>query len=98
MDIDFSSETLLSLSAAAKLLPGRPHPSTLHRWRLRGLRGVKLKTVLIGGRRFTSSEALSRFSVAVTAASSVDRLPLRTDSLTQKDAERAERELNDAGI
>jgi hypothetical protein len=42
MSVDFSPETLLSLTEAAALLPGRPHVSTLHRWRLRGVRGVKL--------------------------------------------------------
>ena len=40
------------------------HPidrSTCYRWRTRGCRGVKLETILIGGSRFTSLEALDRF-------------------------------------
>jgi len=48
--IDITTETLLSLLDAAKQLPGRPHVSTLYRWRIRGVRGVRLETVLVGGR------------------------------------------------
>ena len=63
MSIDFSSDELLSLQQASQILPGRPHISTLHRWRLRGVRGQKLVTVLIGGRRYTSRRALSEFAI-----------------------------------
>ena len=64
--IDPVTETLETLAEAARSLPSRPHPSTLHRWRLRGIRGVKLDTILIGGRRYTSREALQRFFAATT--------------------------------
>ena len=46
----------------------RVHPSTVHRWRLRGARGVKLEAILAGGTRYTSTEAIYRFFAAVTAA------------------------------
>lgn len=65
MSIDLSSETLLSLRDAAKSLPGRPHISTIFRWRRVGVRGVRLETCRIGGRRFTSVEALNRFLIAI---------------------------------
>lgn len=35
--------------------------STLHRWATNGVRGTVLETVRIGGRRFTSADALERF-------------------------------------
>lgn len=43
-----------------------PHIAQLHRWRLNGLlsRGgvrVKLESVMVGGRRYTSTEAVRRF-------------------------------------
>ncbi len=98
MDIEFSSETLLSLSAAAKLLPGRPHPSTLHRWRLRGIRGVKLQTWLIGGRRFTSHEALERFCAATTAAANGEPTPVRTPRQRERSIRQAEEDLARDGI
>ena len=65
--IDVNHERLLSLADACKEIPGRPHISTLHRWRLRGVRGHRLETVLIGGRRFTSAEAIQEFIAATTA-------------------------------
>ena len=68
--IVIQNETLI----AFKDLPGwcqqnlgrRISPSTLHRWRLRGCRGIKLETLLIGGTRTTSEEALQRFFSATT--------------------------------
>lgn len=77
MSIDINSESLLSLAEAAKTLPTRPSVSTLHRWRLRGVRGVTLETVLLGGRRLTSAEALGRFANAATAAAN-GPMPART--------------------
>ena len=70
--IDIQSETLLRLRKvpdwAEKNLGQRVHISTVHRWRLRGVRGVKLETVLIGGSRCTSEEALYRLFAESTAA------------------------------
>jgi hypothetical protein len=59
--IDSSKEDLKLLVHAAELVPGRPHVSTLVRWAMRGVRGRRLETVVIGGRRFTSVEAIRRF-------------------------------------
>jgi Protein of unknown function (DUF1580) len=48
---------------------GRPtHPSTLARWASRGLRGIRLETIKVGGRTCSSSEALQRFFAALTEA------------------------------
>jgi len=97
--VDLSTEHLLSLPEAASRLPGRPHISTLHRWRQRGVRGVKLETLLLGGRRYTSREALKRFAAATTAAGSVDRsTEERSTDERQQAIVRAERELDLAGI
>ncbi len=61
--IDIATETIVSLSAAAKKMLGRPHISTVHRWR-RGLSdGRQLETIKIGGKVFTSIEACQRFAV-----------------------------------
>jgi hypothetical protein len=50
-------------------LPGGPvNISTIHRWRHVGCRGVLLETVLRGGVRYTSKEAMQRFVHAVTEA------------------------------
>jgi hypothetical protein len=59
---------LLTIAEAARLLPGKPHPSTLWRWHTRGISGVRLRTVLCGGRRFVERSAINEFCAALTAA------------------------------
>ncbi len=71
--ISLQSETILPLSQAAKCLPGRsaagrpPHVATLYRWASRGICGVRLETLRLGGGLVTSAEALQRFAERVTA-------------------------------
>jgi hypothetical protein len=96
--IDFTNEDLLLFVEAARSLPGRPHISTLHRWRLRGVRGVRLESVLIGGRRYTSLQALELFFAATTAAADGEVAPVRTAKERKRAIERAENELLAAGI
>jgi hypothetical protein len=68
-------EKPLPLAEAARLLPKRPNPATLWRWRKKGVRGVRLQTVLIGGRRYVTRNALQQFIEAVTAAASASAEP-----------------------
>lgn len=80
MAIDIDSEELIHFNAAGKEFPKPPCHQTLHRWRLRGVRGVKLETILVGGLRYTSREAIRRFIVAQNAGSNpapVDMTPNR---------------------
>jgi hypothetical protein len=85
-------EELLSLSAAAVLLPNQPHVSTLWRWCLRGVKGVRLRTVFVGGRRYTTPayliEFISRLS-GPTAEAPQPAASLRAEQ-TARAAERAE--------
>ncbi len=83
MHIDLSRETAIPFSQAPKYIPGRPHLSTAHRWRLHGVRGVKLETFLCGGRRFTTAQAIERFIAQLNP-----HQPLRSSA---QDADRAER-------
>lgn len=87
----------LSMAQASHLLPGRPHLSTLHRWRLRGVRGVRLQTCLIGGRRYTTSEWLVEFIEGSTAAVAPET-PTAIEGRRESAILAAEKELNDAGI
>jgi hypothetical protein len=64
-------ENILSLSQARneldKVTGHRPDKATLCRWIKRGVGGVKLEAVRLGGRSiYTSTEALHRFIVART--------------------------------
>ncbi len=71
--IDPTTESLVSLTEAARLLPARrggkrPHVSSLYRWTKAGRRGVVLESIQVGGTRCTSKEALARFFEALTHA------------------------------
>jgi hypothetical protein len=91
-------ETLISLTEAARRLPGRPHASTLWRWHARGIKGVHLETLAIAGRRYTSTQALDRFVAATTYAATGQPTPLRTLRQRERDQVLAEKELRQAGI
>jgi hypothetical protein len=65
--IDISSEHLIAIRDVPKILPARGngkhiHISAVYRWLLRGVRGVRLETIRIGGTSYTSSEAVQRFA------------------------------------
>ncbi len=69
--IDLKTEKPLSLAQAARGVPptrqDKPvHVSTLTRWILRGVHGVRLEAARLGGRWVTSEEAICRFSAALT--------------------------------
>src|SRR5438094_291072 len=71
--IDPLTEEILTFAQATQRLPHlqreRPvHVSTLWRWAMQGLRGIKLDSLKIGGTRVTSAEALQRFIAALNAA------------------------------
>jgi hypothetical protein len=70
--ISFATERLLTMGEAARMLPRfrqgkRVDIATVFRWALRGVKGVKLETIQIGGRKCTSAQALQRFFEALTA-------------------------------
>ena len=93
-------EKPLTLAEAARLLPKRPNPATLWRWRTRGVRGVRLKTSLIGGRRYVTRAALQQFIEAVTAAASGNEkgfIEAKPEIKRQRPAETSRR-LRQAGL
>jgi hypothetical protein len=94
MTINIYDEQLVPMTHAAKLLPCRPHVSTLWRWRKIGVKGIRLETIAIGGTRFTSREALQRFADSITAA---HRTPEGSSTRRRKIAQ-ANAELDEAGI
>ena len=96
--IDIASETLLTIREAPASIPGRPHISTAWRWILRGVGGRKLETVLVGGRRYTSKEAIERFIEQGTAAANGEPVHTRTAKQRARAIAQAERELAAAGI
>ena len=93
MTIDPASETLIPLRSAPKHVPGRPHISTLWRWTRR--EPNPLAVVRVGGRVFTSIEAISRF---ISEGNPGNPSPTRTIDLRRREIERARRDLEAAGF
>jgi len=96
--IDTATEELFPFSDLHKYVPGRPHKSTGTRWIARGVRGIKLETVLVGGRRFCSREALHRFFAATTAAADGVALNCSTPAQRDRDLWETDLELDREGL
>jgi hypothetical protein len=98
MAICTETETLIPFNAAREAFPGgkRLALQTLHRWRLNGVRGTRLETILIGGSRFTSAEAIQRFIAEQNKVEAPE--PAITGKQRLKMAETANRLLAEAGI
>jgi hypothetical protein len=97
--IDLANETPITLAEAARTLPGGPvHVSTIHRWRLKGCRGVRLASFLRGGVRHTNREAIERFFDAVTAAADGEPITARTSKQRERKITAAERACERAGL
>lgn len=72
--IDISQETLVPIREVPRLLPPRPngkrvHISACYRWLSRGVKGIVLESVKIGGSTYTSREALQRFAEQLSPVS-----------------------------
>ena len=70
-----SKEYLTIRQAGSEHLPGRPHINTVRRWMFDGVKGdgvkrVKLRSVLIGGKRFTTEQWCDEFIAAISSLSS----------------------------
>ena len=97
--IDISSETMRPLSNIARTVPNKRggigiNVCTVWRWATDGVRGHVLETVLIGGTRFSSDEALRRFLANING---VPALP-PTNRNRQAAIAAAEQELAKAGF
>ena len=96
--IDLATENVMPLSEAARTLPGRPAVSSVWRWCQKGIAGVRLESLVVGGRRCVSTESLQRFAERVTAAKEGKRPPSRTSRQRQRAVAEAEKTLVEAGI
>jgi hypothetical protein len=94
--MDLSNERLIPLARASQAIPSRPHASTAVRWARRGVRGVKLETILIGGRRFTSHEAIGRFVSRLSEPQPAELPASTTDR--ERELQGAEQELDLLGF
>lgn len=94
----------VSLTHATAYLPGRRagkkiSVQTLWRWCTRGLRGIRLRSVMVGGHRCTTLQWIEEFIDAVTQMArheGVDLPELRTTKQKETASERATKDLRAA--
>ncbi len=97
--IDVQKEQLLAFGGEApESFPGHSRLSlaTLHRWRLHGIRGVRLPTCVVGHKRFTSREAIQWFLARLNAAETPKATV--TPQQRKKQAEAAREALRKSGV
>jgi len=87
----------IALLKAAAYFPNRPHAGTLMRWALKGVgpSRVKLQTWKVGGRRYTTRDAIDRFVAQLSCEA------VTTAAMSEQRAEelaRAEESLDADGI
>lgn len=93
--IDIRDEQLVAIAGVPELLPRRRsgraiHLSTVYRWVQKGVRGVFLEVVHVGGSTYTSMEALQRFTDRLSLSDSGTSAPkLPTTRTKARQAERA---------
>jgi len=86
------NETRVSLLTLARELG--VHVSTVWRWSLRGVRGHQLKCFSLGGRRYTTRQAFTRF----LAATNGERIVVgQTPRQRERAIDLAEKELDALG-
>ena len=98
MSTELLTETLVSLAKAAREeVPTRPHHSTVWRWSKKGIKGVKLETVVIGGFTYTTREAVARCCERINEPAAPAPQP-RTRREEKAAIAKAERILKRAGV
>ena len=101
--IDVVREKVFPLREAPSSLPrcraGRKtHVATLFRWASKGLRGIRLETIKVGGSTCTSAEALQRFFERLTEPESTTETTPQATAARQLELERVDRELGKLGV
>lgn len=104
MGIDYETETIITLGEACRAFPpSGVSDATMARWIQRGIKVkslgsfVKLETLVIGGRRLTSREAIARF-IAAQNADDVPAAPAISPTQRRRQAQAAQRALQEAGL
>lgn len=96
--ISIADEKLIPLRDAPNHLPPRPngrrlHISAFYRWITRGVRGILLESIRIGGTTYTSLEALQRFGLHLSPVPAANQPQLQTPHARRREAENASRRL-----
>jgi hypothetical protein len=98
MGIDIQTETVIGIGAGCREFPPNGVAgATMARYIQKGIGGIKLETIKIGGRRYTSKEAIARF-IAAQNADEGTAAPAITPAQRRRQSEAARQALQEAGI
>lgn len=98
MMINLKTDELRPLNEVIRARIGkRISPATLWRWRLKGVNGVRLECVRVGGNWFTTNAAFAEFLAAQTANVLGPELA-RLDPTPPRRSPETERRLREAGL
>jgi len=81
---DPDSEDAFPLAEVCRRLKSQPSVQTVWRWAMKGVRGVQLESRLIGGRRYTSREAVDRFLARLSQPGPAALPPITTRRAEQQ--------------
>jgi Protein of unknown function (DUF1580) len=70
--IDSALEHVFPIAETRDHVASHPSLASIYRWAFKGVRGVQLETILIGGRRYTSREAVARFIARLSEPRAVE--------------------------
>lgn len=92
--IDATNENLVALRDVPRCLPVRPngrrlHVSAVYRWTLRGIKGIVLESIRIGGTTYTSREAIQRFSERLAGPVRAQLPPTSASRVRQRQLDQA---------
>ena len=96
--IDINTEHLIPIRDLPRTLPPRRagrriHISAIYRWLKRGVRGVRLESVTLGGTTYTSKEALQRFAEGLSQTGPPNTETPSTSAIRRKQVEKAAHEV-----
>lgn len=91
-----ADETLIPMQDACDAFPVKVSQACLQRMIRKGTRGVRLETIFIANRRYTSREAIRRFIERTqnTSPETERPLPSRPATMTPKELEAARKKFN----
>jgi hypothetical protein len=96
--IDVENETLLTPNQACKEFPGGISLPTVWRYMgTKGVRGARLESLVCGGKRWTSKEAIARF-IAAQNATDLPAAPKITATQRRRQSEAARLALQEMGL
>lgn len=55
------TKDLIPIRESTPFFPGRPSPQTIWRWTVKGVRGVVLKSLVVGGVRYVHPDWIDEF-------------------------------------